>query len=240
MAITATQAAKTATNASSTNSTNSTSSGASASSSTSSAGQLDYNAFLTLFLTQLKYQDPTNPLQSYELAAQLAQFSSVAQLTEANTNLVKVESDLSALNNAQMIDLIGKQVVGQASALQVTSGKATNLNYQIGEAGTVTVKIYDENSQLVRTMNVGKKDAGTYQITWDGKNDSGSTASDGTYVAKVTAVDASGNSLDVTTTISGLVYSLILENGSTYLILNSSDGIKLPSSDVLEVTASSS
>ncbi|NLI31304.1 MAG: hypothetical protein GX422_00780, partial [Deltaproteobacteria bacterium] len=49
-------------------------SGSQTTSGSSSSKTLDMDAFLTMFTTQLKYQDPTNPLESYELSAQLAQF----------------------------------------------------------------------------------------------------------------------------------------------------------------------
>jgi flagellar basal-body rod modification protein FlgD len=206
---------------------------------TSSTGKLDMNAFLTMFLTQLKYQDPTNPLQSYELAAQLAQFSSVEKLTDANSNLVKLQSYLSSLNNAEMVGLVGKHVVGQASTLQVTSGKATTADYQLNApASSVSVKIYDENDTLVRTTSMGAQAAGKYQVNWDGCDDAGKKVSDGSYSFKIEAVDGKGNQLDVTSTISGLVYSFRLEQGNAYLILNGPDGIKLPAGDILEVTAS--
>jgi flagellar basal-body rod modification protein FlgD len=234
MSITATQATNDVNNAS-----NSSATGSQATAQAHGANQLDMNAFLTMFLTQLKYQDPTNPLQSYELAAQLAQFSSVEKLTQANTNLVKLQSYLSSLNNAEMVGLVGKHVVGQASTLQVSSGKATPADYQLDvPANNVSVKIYDENNALVRSMTMGAQAAGKYQINWDGYNDAGKQVSDGLYSFKIDAVDGNGNQLDATSTITGLVHSFRLEQGSPYLILNAPGGIKLPAGDIIEVTAS--
>ena len=46
---------------------------------------LNMNSFLTMFLAQLQNQDPTNPMQSYELASQLAQFTTVQQLSQATS-----------------------------------------------------------------------------------------------------------------------------------------------------------
>jgi flagellar basal-body rod modification protein FlgD len=205
---------------------------------TSSASKLDMNAFLTMFLTQLKYQDPTNPLESYELASQLAQFSSVEKLTEVNSNMVKLQSYLMSLNNAQMVEMVGKRVVGQSNTLQVSSGKATSADYKLDTPANVSVKIYDENNALVRTVKMGTQAAGKYQIDWDGCNDAGKKVSDGLYSLNLEAVDANGNLLDVTSTISGLVHSFRLEQGSAYLILNGPDGIKLPAGDIIEVTVS--
>jgi flagellar basal-body rod modification protein FlgD len=205
---------------------------------TSSTGKLDMNAFLTMFLTQLKYQDPTNPLESYQLAAQLAQFSSVEKLTEVNSNIVKLQPYLMSLSNAEMVGLVGKHVIGQASTLQLTSGKATTADYQLDAAAKVTIKLYDEKNALVRTINVGAQAVGKHQIAWDGCNDAGKKMSDGLYSFDLEAVDGNGNKLDVTTTISGLVHSFRLEQGNAYLILNGPDGIKLPAGNIMEVTAS--
>jgi flagellar basal-body rod modification protein FlgD len=212
--------------------------GTQASGQSSNTGKLDMNAFLTMFLTQLRYQDPTNPLESYELAAQLAQFSSVEKLTEVNSNMVKLQSYLMSLNNAQMVQMVGKHVVGQAQTLKVESGKSTSADYQLDVPARVGVKIYDESNTLVRTINVGSQAAGKYQVDWDGYNDAGKKVSDGLYTFNLEAVDGNGNQLGIPATVSGLVYSFRLEQGTAYLILNGPDGIKLPAGNVIEVTSS--
>jgi flagellar basal-body rod modification protein FlgD len=215
--------------------TNSNTQAASQSASTSS--KLDMDAFMKLFLTQLQFQDPTNPMESYELAAQLAQFTSVEKLNEVNSNLVNVQGYLSSLGNAQMIGMVGKHVVGQSDTLKVTSGTSTNANYTLDKTAKVTVRIYDQNDNLVRTIDAGTQTAGDYQVNWDGKNDAKQTVSDGLYTVKLEAVDEQSNSLDIKTTISAIVYSFRLEDGIAYLVLDGAGGIKLPVSNVMEVTA---
>jgi flagellar basal-body rod modification protein FlgD len=202
--------------------------------------QLDGNAFLKLFLTQLQYQDPTNPMESYEMASQLAQFSSVEKLANINTNLTALQTSLSTLTNAQMVGLIGKQVVAQANTLQVSGGTASNGQYQFELAsGTakVTITISDENGNAVRTKTIDAQAGGQYQLDWDGLDSSNNKVSDGTYTFAVDATDSSGNSLDVTNSVSGTAYSCRLEQGSPYLILDGPAGIKVPASSITEITA---
>ena len=55
------------------------------------SNNLDKDAFFKLMLTQLKNQDPTNPLKNHEMAAQLAQFSTLEQMSNMNTTLTKIE-----------------------------------------------------------------------------------------------------------------------------------------------------
>lgn len=197
--------------------------------------KLDMNAFLNMFITQLKYQDPTNPLESYELAAQLAQFSTVEKLTEVNSNLVEIQSYLSSLNNAQMINLIGKEVYGPSDTLIKSGEKISRLSYTTDAPLDVTVKIYDEQDKPVRTINLGRIEPGDHQIAWDGKDDAGEAVKDGRYHCSLDGTDEGGNPVDIVTNANGVVYSFRLEEGIPYLVLDGPDGIKLPISSIQEV-----
>jgi flagellar basal-body rod modification protein FlgD len=188
-----------------------------------------------MFLTQLQCQDPTNPMQSYELAAQLAQFSTVAQLTTANTTLSNIQSYQAAINNADMSSLVGKEITANKSTIDVASGSAGTLGYQLGTASNVTVSISDANGNVVYTENRGAQNAGNYSIAWNGKDSSGTTVSDGTYTCQVQAVYAGGNKTTVQPTIQGQVYSLTLDATNPYYTLSGANGIKVPASDVVQV-----
>lgn len=60
--------------------------------------QLDQNDFLRLMTAQLQQQDPFNPVNNQEMVAQMAQFSSLAGISETNTVLAKISEQLSAQN----------------------------------------------------------------------------------------------------------------------------------------------
>ena len=76
------------TNTPSTNSTSGSSSNGTSSAITDAAGgAMGKNQFVQLLVTQMKNQDPMNPMDGKDLAAQLAQFSSVEQLMNINTQL---------------------------------------------------------------------------------------------------------------------------------------------------------
>ncbi len=225
---------------SSTSSVNSSVSSAlsSAVSSATSSGStsLSMDNFLTLFTTELQYQDPTNPLESYELAAQLAQFSTVAELTDINTNIQSQESYLSSINNALMLDLIGKDVVATTDSLQVESGEVHPASFTIGtDASSVTVKIYDSSGDLVRSLDLGEQTSGSHSIGWDGLDSSGQTVDDGTYTFTVEAEDADGESIDASTSVTGTVYAVQLDSSSTNIILNSADGPSVTIDSVTQV-----
>lgn len=58
--------------------------------------QLDQTAFLRLMTTQLKEQDPFNPMDNTQMVAQMAQFSSVAGISEMNVSLKAIASQLES------------------------------------------------------------------------------------------------------------------------------------------------
>jgi len=208
---------------------------ASSSAASSTASAFDINSFMKMFLTQLQCQDPTNPLQSYELAAQLAQFSTVEQLTQANSTLGNIQGYQSAVNNADMASLVGKEVTATQSTVDVKSGAADTLNYQLGAASNVTVSITDSNNNVVYSENRGAQDAGNYNIAWNGKGTDGNTVPDGTYTYTVSAANASGTTTTVPTTIQGQVYSLSLDAAGPYYTLSGPDGTRVSASNIVQV-----
>lgn len=215
---------------------------AAAATSTSAASQsaatqtLDMNAFLEMFMTQLKYQDPTNPLESYELAAQLAQFSTVEQLTALNESITDQQDLLLSINYGQMVNMVGKEIVGLDNSLQLTNGETNRAAYKLESAAEkVTIKITDSQGGVVRTITLGAQEAGQFDVEWDGLDDAGDEMPDGTYKFTVEAEDASGNSIEATEVLIDKVYAFRFDSGTPYLILGGEDGVKLPIGAVLEV-----
>ena len=76
--------------------------------SATSSSDLGEDAFLKLLVTQMQNQDPLNPMSSTDYIAQLAQFSSVEQLTTANTQLAALQV---ASATSQSLALIGHTIV---------------------------------------------------------------------------------------------------------------------------------
>jgi flagellar basal-body rod modification protein FlgD len=212
----------------------------SSSSSTGStqANAFDMNSFLKMFLTQLQCQDPSNPMQSYELAAQLAQFSTVAQLTTANTTLSNIQSYSGAMTNADMASLVGKEVTANKTSIDVTSDNVSSLDYQLGSASNVTLSIKDASGDVIYSENKGAQTAGKHSVGWDGKDTSGTRVSSGTYTCEIEAVDSYGTKTTVQTTYQGLANSLTLNASSPYYIL--ADGTKVAAADVVQVGTQSS
>jgi flagellar basal-body rod modification protein FlgD len=202
---------------------------------TPGGNEIGMDGFLNMFMTQLKHQDPTNPLESYELSAQLAQFSSVEKLSQIKTNILKEIDYLTSISYGQMTQMIGKEVVGVDDSVQLHQGETSKSSYKLDVPANVTLKIFNDNESLVRTISLGKQDSGTYDVQWDGLDNSGKTATDGTYRVEVEAEDPEGNSLDVTQTVSGKVYAFRMDQNNPQLIVGGVNGARLALGSITEV-----
>jgi flagellar basal-body rod modification protein FlgD len=194
---------------------------------------LGENDFLKLLTAQMQAQDPLNPMDSANFAAQLAQFSSVEQLTNINTKLTNLAASQASLQNTMASDLIGKKVT-VAGNTATLNGQAVMPYTLPSDASAVSVSVYDANGTLVRTAVLGPKAAGNNSYTWDGKDQNGNTLPAGQYAFTISAVDGSGQALAATTLTSGTVTGISFNNNVTSLTLDNSLQVQL--GDVHEIS----
>ncbi len=205
--------------------------------STGPTNQLGKDDFLRLLVTQLQNQDPMNPLQGTEFVSQLAQFSSLEQMTNINStltqNLQASQMMTQSIGNSLAATLVGKDVRASTNALQYGGTSSMALGYSLDTAANaVDVKIYNGSGALVRTINGLSVDSGNHGFTWDGTNDAGQQLGGGKYTFTVEAKDSSGNAVSATPYIVGTVSSIRFRSDGTYFVV---DGTEVPISDVLEI-----
>jgi flagellar basal-body rod modification protein FlgD len=138
--------------------------------------------FLTLFTTQLKNQDPTDPVKNEAFVAQLAQFSQLEATTSMKTSM---ESMVSSMSNDRMLgaaSLMGKQVAVPDGPVEVTATTVAQgtINVPAGADG-IQLQVFDSNGILVRTQIMGAQKPGDVTLAWDGMTDGGQAAANGTY-----------------------------------------------------------
>lgn len=143
--------------------------------------------FLKLLTTQLKNQDPLNPMDNAQMTSQLAQISTVDGIEKLNATLQRLLSSSVDAEAMQAAALVGHQVMIAGNGLQLGSAGAMG-GVELGaNADQVTVIIKDANGIAMNTVNLGRLDAGLHQFTWDGKTDAGVQAANGAYSIAVTA-----------------------------------------------------
>lgn len=193
--------------------------------------------FLKLMIAQLQNQDPLSPMDGTEYAAQLAQFTSLEQLTNLNDSVNRsIDANYyltQSINNTLTATLIGNNVKLASSSLQNIGQDDISFGYNLGaDAANVTVEIFNEDGALVSTITEQNISSGDHQLSWDFTDNNGNKLPEGNYTFEVTATNANGDSLDATTfgtgTIDGIKFS---ENGTTLIV----GGIEYQLADVLEI-----
>lgn len=145
------------------------------------------NRFLTLLVTQLKNQDPLNPMDNAQVTTQLSQINTVNGIEKLNTTVGQMLDVYNSGQAMQAAGLIGKSVMIPGSALELASGQAYAGISLAAAADQVSVSVLDAQGNVVQTENLGAKAAGNFGFVWDGATAAGGTAPDGKYSFQVSA-----------------------------------------------------
>lgn len=164
--------------------------------------------FLKLLVTQLKNQDPLNPMDNAQMTSQLAQMSTVSGIEKLNTTLNTLVDNLGSSQSMQAADLIGKSVLVPGSNLALKSGLAFAGINLASAADQVTLKVLDSKGVVIQTQKLGAQKAGVLDIAWDGTTDAGVKAADGAYTFTVEATQG-GNAVTVDALQVGTVSALV-------------------------------
>ncbi len=186
--------------------------------------ELGKDDFLKLMITQLKYQDPLNPMESNEYASQLAQFSSLEQLSNLNENVTNsIDANYyltQSINNTMSATLIGKDVKLTTNAITYNGQDSVDLGYTLpADASELTIKIYDEYGNLVNTVTPDKKTEGDSKLSWDFTDNNGSKVGIGNYTFEVAATSTNGTDMTVDNYLVGTIGGIKFTEEGTMLMI---------------------
>ncbi len=216
--------ANTATNAAVNSAQNSTTASTPALTNKKDRSVVSQDQFLNLLVNQLKNQDPLNPMENDQFAVQLAQFSSLEQLTQINKKI-----DQSNSSGAQSLaSYLGNEVAYTDNKVRVTEGKGSNLIMDI-PAGTDSVRIdlLDDAGQTVGSQLVEGLSPGNNQVV---KLD-GLDVSNGSYNTRVVSVGANGRFVNIPAKATGTVEGFMMDPAPKLIV----GGEEILVSDVKEV-----
>lgn len=182
--------------------------------------------FLRLFTTQLRYQNPINPMDSTEFTSQLAQFSSLEQLFNIGSQLKDLLLYQNSLQNTLTANLIGKEIRYEGNSIYLR--KSANINYSLtSPASKVKITIYDSNGKIVKEIELDNQPDGSQSYQWDGRDSTGNKLPEGEYKVRIEAFDTEGKALEVSTQSLGVVTGITFEDNLTYLIIDDNTKIQL-------------
>jgi len=168
--------------------------------------------FLKLLVTQLKNQDPMNPMDNAQMTSQLAQMSTVEGVNKLNDSLDALKTQFQASQVIQGASLVGRQVLAEGATLNLSAAGAAGGMVLDSAADSVKVQILDANGSVVNTLDLGRQGAGLARFAWDGNDSNGAPLPEGTYGFKVQAT-AAGKDVSAATYSLGGVLSVAL-NGN--------------------------
>ncbi len=149
---------------------------------------MDQGAFLTLFTTQLKNQNPLDPVKNEAFVAQLAQFSQLEATTSMNASMEAMVQSMQGDKMLAGAAMIGRKVAVPNAPAMLLGGQPVQASVDLPTgADGVQMQILDNRGQVVRKLIYPAQSPGSMKLAWDGMSDSGASMPDGAYTMQVLA-----------------------------------------------------
>ena len=196
-------------------------------------GELGRDDFLNLLVTQLQHQDPLNPMDSTDFTAQLAQFSSLEQLSNMSGQLKELAASQTVFANSQAVSYIGHSVLSNGNTFAFDGQEPAALTVDLQDpAQNVFLSVYDVTGAFVEAFETGAMAAGRQTTLWNGQDNNGNLLPGGDYRFEAVAVNARGEEIKVNPLSRGRVDGVAFRGGAAVLMLGSRE---VPLGDVIEV-----
>lgn len=163
--------------------------------------------FLKLLVTQMKNQDPLNPMDNAQVTSQMAQLSTVTGIDKLNVTLQALSDSMAANQSLQAAAMIGHGVLVPGSGVDLTGGTGFGSVELAQSVDKLEIAIYDHAGTLIRNMQLGAQPGGVVNWQWDGRNNAGVGVADGSYTFSIGATQA-GNAAAATALQFGVVNSV--------------------------------
>lgn len=192
----------------------------------------NFDTFLQLLTTQLKNQNPLDPLDTNAFTQQLVQFSGVEQQLKTNEFLEAMVLSTQTANSAQAVSYVGKVVTASGAKTEMVDSAAV-WHFAVEEAAEITATVRDANGNVVFSKS-GSVNKGESVFTWDGKGTDGRQRPDGSYSVTIQARNKEGKLIPVATEMTGEVTGIDFTGSEPVLIVG---GARVNLSAVLSVRA---
>ena len=206
--------------------------GAQAKTKSTNSADSTQDRFLTLLVSQMKNQDPLNPLDNAQVTSQLAQLSTVTGIDKLNATVQTLIDNTQQSQSYQAANLIGHVVLSAGKNIELAKSQAMYGVDLASSADNVTVTVRDANGKSVSEIALGALPIGQSQLQWNGTDSNGAVVPDGKYTFEVKALLA-GKAVTSSTLNYAAVQSVT--NSSAGIKLNLSDATSISNSDVKQI-----
>lgn len=178
----------------------------------------NFTTFLQLLTTQLKNQNPLDPLDTNQFTQQLVQFAQVEQQMKQNDQLKTLVALEKSAQSTTALAYVGSTVAVDGSTAPLANGSATwSLNVTKPATATVTIKAPNGQTAYTGSFSVNP---GNQKFTWDGRGNDGRLWANGNYTLTATGIDASKQSVEISTEVQAQVDSVDLTQDPPLLSIN--------------------
>ncbi len=205
--------------------------------------KMDKFDFLKMLTVQLANQDPTNPMDTDQMAQQQVQYAELEQLMNLNTSMesfIQDQNDLmlgiaSVFNTLESTSFLGKDVEIYTSKVLVGEDGVENQLYcDLSEQAKVSYSVTDADGNIIKTTDLGEIAPGErIPIEWDGRDASGNLVPAGEYFIKLNATDMNNAAMSGKTYSSFNVTSIDFREGTPMLTLE--EGSIVPVTEIVAV-----
>jgi flagellar basal-body rod modification protein FlgD len=179
----------------------------------------NFTSFLQLLTTQLKNQNPLDPLDTNQFTQQLVQFAQVEQQMNTNTSLGTLISLQQTSQTSAALGFLGSTVTVDGNTAKLANSQAT-WHFSGSGPATATVTITSATGQTAYSGTFAVA-AGAQDFVWAGKGNDGTPWADGDYTVSIAAKDANGQSVAVSTEVAGVVDGVDLSQNPPILSIGS-------------------
>lgn len=188
---------------------------------------MDQQAFLKLFTTQLQNQNPLEPVKNEAFVAQLAQFSQLEATTKMASSMESMASTMQGDRLMAGASLIGKKVASPSGTAELAEGaNVTGVLSVPNGASSIVLDVFDQNGSKVFTQQMGRQAPGDVTVRWDGFHANGERMPPGRYNV-VATVDSFGELTQVPVSTPATVRSISFVNNELMLELQDGSSVSL-------------
>ena len=185
--------------------------------------KLGTDEFLQLFLTELKYQDPTEPMDNEKILTQTSQLSTLESNEELQTSLNLLATGLQSSSQFSIISAIGKTANTGNDSVQIEDGNSVNFSMLFkNNIDNGNIKIMDANNNTVKTIDLSthQNSKGNLNFSWDATDNDGNIVDNGSYKIVASYLDINGKA-NTSTLGEQEIQSVKFDKGKAYLKLGS-------------------